>query len=87
MAQRDPETYGTIVTRPDDFAAFWDETLADLARVPLLWNATRCPCVPRLMWSPMMSPGAVISTFASLAGSASRGQPDRTPDSSSSPGM
>jgi len=35
MAQRDPETYGTIVTRPDDFAAFWDETLADLARVPL----------------------------------------------------
>ena len=30
-----PEEYGITVTRPGDFDAFWERTLADLSTVPL----------------------------------------------------
>lgn len=33
--QGKPEEYGTTTTMPDDFDAFWSETLAELAEVPL----------------------------------------------------
>lgn len=41
MSARNPANYGTAVTKPADFDAFWEETMAQAAAIPL--NATLTP--------------------------------------------
>jgi cephalosporin-C deacetylase len=43
MALASLETFKPLVTRPDDFDAFWDETLALAGRIPLNASAVRLP--------------------------------------------